>query len=239
MILAALAIGGCVGGVRFATAPTGFDHAGHGKRDLACTDCHAGAKTAAEAGMPPVTFCTDCHDPSSNVPKRIQESIESLKTSLAVKAYPGPSVKGPTYGDVKFDHAKHAKANVECATCHPGVATPGPTNPNPEGPLSMQQCVSCHKEKGASTDCATCHAVIRKDQKPPSHERDWIRQHGPISRVADRTVAAERCDTCHSRSSCDECHQREAPRDHGESWRVATHGLQASMDRTRCLACHR
>jgi hypothetical protein len=234
-----LALAGCVGAVRLATAPTGFDHAGHGKRDLGCTDCHATAKSAAAAGMPAVSFCTDCHDPKEKPPKRITDSIESYRTALARQAYPSGAVRGLSASDVIFDHKKHDAAKVDCVVCHAGVTTAGPTSPNPSGPLAMSRCVKCHEERGASTDCATCHKVLRKDTKPPSHERGWLLQHGPTSRIADRANPVERCDTCHARSDCDQCHAQNPPRDHTNPFRVATHGLSASMDRSRCMSCHR
>lgn len=235
LVGAAIVAAGCLATVRLAREATGFDHAAHAKRDLSCLDCHADAKTKPLASLPTVAQCTECHDPKTEKPATVKV-VTDFGTALAAKRFPSTDVRGPSYGDVKFDHAKHAAANVDCTKCHAG-ADKGAT-PQPDGPLGMSQCMSCHKERGASNDCATCHEKRRQDERPPNHTPIWPLHHGPVSRAPDAKLAAEKCNLCHTESSCTQCHERNAPRDHNQTWRVATHGLSASMDRSRCLACH-
>jgi hypothetical protein len=56
---------------------------------------------------------------------------------------------------VRFDHAPHIRAKVECSTCHGDIAqqTVAQRNVN----MTMGFCVNCHTERKASNDCLTCH----------------------------------------------------------------------------------
>jgi hypothetical protein len=56
---------------------------------------------------------------------------------------------------IYFSHKRHVKAGVECATCHGDVA--GMKRVRRVNELIMGWCVSCHRVRGASRDCATCH----------------------------------------------------------------------------------
>jgi hypothetical protein len=56
---------------------------------------------------------------------------------------------------IYFSHKRHVKAGVECATCHGDVA--GMNRVRRVNELAMGWCVSCHRVRGASRDCATCH----------------------------------------------------------------------------------
>ena len=56
---------------------------------------------------------------------------------------------------VKFNHAPHVRANVDCATCHGNIG--GGTVAQVNVKLSMGFCVNCHNEKKAPVDCLTCH----------------------------------------------------------------------------------
>jgi len=56
---------------------------------------------------------------------------------------------------VRFNHAPHVRAKVECATCHGDVAKQ--TVAERVVDHTMGFCVSCHQAKKASNDCLTCH----------------------------------------------------------------------------------
>ena len=56
---------------------------------------------------------------------------------------------------VRFNHAPHIRANVDCATCHGNVAQQTVAERNVD--LNMGFCVNCHRQKQASNDCLTCH----------------------------------------------------------------------------------
>lgn len=56
---------------------------------------------------------------------------------------------------VRFNHAPHIRANVECATCHGNVGEQTIAQRNVD--LHMGFCVTCHRANDAPTDCLTCH----------------------------------------------------------------------------------
>ena len=56
---------------------------------------------------------------------------------------------------VRFNHAPHIRANVECSTCHGDIANQTVAQRNVN--LHMGYCVSCHREKNAPNECITCH----------------------------------------------------------------------------------
>ena len=57
--------------------------------------------------------------------------------------------------NVKFNHAPHMRAKVECATCHGNVGEQTVAQRNVEHTMGF--CVNCHNERKAPIDCLTCH----------------------------------------------------------------------------------
>ena len=56
---------------------------------------------------------------------------------------------------VRFEHAPHIRAKVECSTCHGDQAAQ--TVAERAVNMDMAFCVNCHKTRQASNDCLTCH----------------------------------------------------------------------------------
>jgi c(7)-type cytochrome triheme protein len=59
--------------------------------------------------------------------------------------------------NVYFSHTAHVRfASMACTSCHQDVRelTSPPTIVRV---FSMTECLTCHTEKGASTDCLSCH----------------------------------------------------------------------------------
>jgi hypothetical protein len=56
---------------------------------------------------------------------------------------------------VRFNHAPHIRANVECSTCHGDVGKG--TVATRAVDLNMGFCVTCHRQKNAPNECITCH----------------------------------------------------------------------------------
>ena len=61
----------------------------------------------------------------------------------------------PEEAHVKFNHAPHIRAKVECATCHGNIAEQTVAQRNVT--LTMGKCVTCHTDRQAPVDCLTCH----------------------------------------------------------------------------------
>ena len=56
---------------------------------------------------------------------------------------------------IRFNHAPHIRAGVNCETCHGDLAQM--TVAERVVDHKMGFCINCHKQKGASNECITCH----------------------------------------------------------------------------------
>lgn len=135
------------------TQPIAFTHEVHLKNGMQCVSCHTGVTQGPDAGLPSVAFCMACHqvvDPTNPQIKKL--------TAYYNKGQEPPWQ--PVYWfypmeHVHFQHAPHIHAGVACSVCHGDLAqqTVAVRSRN----LTMNFCLACHKQKGASVDCTTCH----------------------------------------------------------------------------------
>jgi hypothetical protein len=134
--------------------PIEFPHDVHVAQGLTCTDyCHEGATKAPVAGLPSIKTCMICHAAIATDRPRIQQlaALEAKGQDLAWQRVYGYTNEA----HVRFDHAPHIRAQVECSTCHGAIAQQTVAQRNVD--LTMGFCVNCHKERQASNDCLTCH----------------------------------------------------------------------------------
>jgi hypothetical protein len=134
--------------------PIEFPHNVHVKRKIACTAyCHENVKTGPVAGLPGLRTCMLCHNSMARDRPRIQQIAEMRKKGIDLA---WQRVFGyPDEAHVRFNHAPHIRANVECATCHGNIAEQTVAQRNVE--MTMGFCVNCHRERKASLDCLACH----------------------------------------------------------------------------------
>lgn len=135
--------------------PLAFSHATHVKgEEIRCKDCHEG-EDRAQAGFPPVKSCGDCHsEPEGEHPDE-PKVREYLKEKREI---PWVAVTRNA-GHVYFSHRVHVRlAGLGCEDCHGLVEdwTEPPRFPVPNL-VSMDACIDCHEEKGATLDCQACH----------------------------------------------------------------------------------
>ena len=134
--------------------PLEFPHNIHAGKQIACTEyCHEAVSTGPEAGLPSVRTCLVCHNTIATDRPRIRQLT-------AMRARGEDFVWERVYGyapqaHVRFNHAPHIRAGVECTMCHGNIA--GGTVAARNVDLNMGFCVNCHNEKKASIDCLTCH----------------------------------------------------------------------------------
>ena len=134
--------------------PIAFPHNVHVAKGLKCTEyCHASATKGPIAGLPSVETCMICHSAIATDRPLIQKitAIEAQHLDLSWQRVYGYSAQA----HVRFNHAPHIRANVDCATCHGDVAKQ--TVAERVVDHNMGFCVNCHKTKNASNDCLTCH----------------------------------------------------------------------------------
>jgi hypothetical protein len=133
--------------------PFPFSHQIHLEKQLVCTDCHEGVERGPRAGLPSVNTCMICHSQIATDRPLIQQ--------LAAMQEKGVDLAWQRVYDyqreahVRFDHAPHIRAKVECSTCHGNQAQQQVAVRAVN--MDMGFCVNCHREKQASNDCLTCH----------------------------------------------------------------------------------
>lgn len=132
--------------------PIAFPHSFHvSELGLDCAFCHRNAARTVEAGIPSVEQCMFCH----SVVGAGNPEIEKLRTAWADqkpiqwrRVYRAPDT-------VRFTHEPHIRSQVACSACHGQVEKM--TVARAAGPLGMAQCLACHRQRGAPTDCSYCH----------------------------------------------------------------------------------
>jgi hypothetical protein len=136
--------------------PIEFPHKIHTFNEIGmeCQECHSGVQRGTRAGIPSVNFCMTCHE---NIGDASDPRIQSLRAyAKRGEDMPWQRVFGFfEESHVRFNHAPHILAKVECTTCHGDLTEM--TVARRVVDLTMGFCINCHKQKGASNDCLTCH----------------------------------------------------------------------------------
>ena len=134
--------------------PIEFPHNVHVAKKIACTEyCHESVTMGPVAGLPSVRTCMICHDAIAVDRPRIQQitAMRARGLDLAWQRVYGY----PATAHVKFNHAPHIRAQVECTTCHGDIGEQTVAQRNVD--LNMGFCVTCHSARNVSIDCLTCH----------------------------------------------------------------------------------
>jgi hypothetical protein len=138
-----------------AEQPIPFPHKTHvEKAMLKCTDyCHETVTKGPRAGLPSVKTCMICHDSIATDRPLVQKVADYSKRGIDI---PWQRVYGFTQEDhVRFDHAPHLRAKVDCSTCHGEVAKQIVAQRTINHTMGF--CIDCHRSRQASNDCLTCH----------------------------------------------------------------------------------
>lgn len=141
--------------------PIYFDHSIHVQNaGMDCMFCHRTAAQGVTAGYPDVQLCMACHI----VVGAGQPEIEKVRQAW-VEQRPIDWVRIHRMPDhVRFVHEAHItfftrQENVApsavCATCHGDVAAMAKVEQVRS--LKMGDCVDCHRQYSAPTDCTACH----------------------------------------------------------------------------------
>lgn len=136
-----------------AEQPIAYSHKIHIEHGLQCLDCHSGADTGARATIPSVSKCMLCH---AKIATGNPEVKKVADFAAARREIPWERVYGfEAAALVKFQHAPHTRAGVQCARCHGDMTQAATAQPLVKH--NMGTCLSCHRQNHASEDCATCH----------------------------------------------------------------------------------
>lgn len=132
--------------------PVAFPHDTHaGTLQIDCQFCHRTVTKGAEAGIPSVEQCMFCHTTIGQGKPEIEKVRQASQNGDPIewkRVHRLPD-------HVQFFHAPHIAAGFTCSTCHGDVATMQKVGQ--VRPLKMADCVNCHRDNNAPTDCATCH----------------------------------------------------------------------------------
>jgi hypothetical protein len=133
--------------------PIQFTHKVHLANQLQCVYCHTGVDQGPDATIPGTNFCMTCHI-------AIATDKPEIKKLAAFQARGEDVPWQRVYGfepsaHVKFNHAPHIRAGVDCATCH-GDMTKQTVAVRAVN-QTMGFCITCHEQKKVPIDCITCH----------------------------------------------------------------------------------
>ena len=134
------------------TQPIEFSHAVHsGAVRIECVFCHRGAATGAAALLPSVEQCMFCH----SVVGRGRPEVEKVRSAWDQKQ-PITWVRVHRLPDlVHFFHYPHIQSGFDCSTCHGNVQQMARVRQVRS--LNMGDCVGCHRQNNAATECGKCH----------------------------------------------------------------------------------
>lgn len=132
--------------------PVPFSHKTHaGANGIGCTACHVFAARGPVAGIPSAQRCYGCHRFVDKQKPNVQKVDKAFLDGAPLEWARVHRVPDHVY----FTHERHIAAGLQCAQCHGAVETMDVMHQ--VSPLTMGWCVDCHRAKGASTDCWTCH----------------------------------------------------------------------------------
>ena len=125
-----------------------------------CTFCHRNVDKEAAASVPATGLCMTCPSDVGDGLTGIEKMRDLYSDGRSIKWVRVHRV--PDH--VHFVHEAHIRYFTEkegietsqvCSTCHGEVAKMDKVKQVEN--LKMGDCVNCHKENNAPTDCVTCH----------------------------------------------------------------------------------
>lgn len=132
--------------------PIHYSHKIHaGTLKIPCKNCHTNPDPGELMGVPKVSACMGCHTSVKTDSPEIQKLAAFAKNGREPKWVRVYEI--PTF--VMFSHRAHLTAGNTCQECHGQVAERDQLFR--EADITMGGCMTCHKNKSASNDCAFCH----------------------------------------------------------------------------------
>lgn len=135
--------------------PVAFNHQLHVvDNGLSCSDCHEFYSTETFSGLPEAETCGFCHlDGEEGSTAEEKKLIQLLEEGAPLKWT--PLFVQPSH--VFYSHRRHVEvAKLDCSVCHGQIAE-SKSPPRWVRQLTMDDCINCHEQQNARTDCTTCH----------------------------------------------------------------------------------
>lgn len=134
--------------------PVSYNHKKHLTLKIDCSACHMGSREGDKAGIPGVEVCSLCHIQGRELPNTPPELLGFIQEK---KEIPWEQIhKLPDH--VKFSHRMHVSiAKLDCKECHGDMNEKEKAVTKQAIPVTMDNCVKCHRAKQVTTDCLGCH----------------------------------------------------------------------------------
>lgn len=226
-----------VGGEPTVDALPTLAHSAHLEKGLECADCHQPEGEDTEPTIPDAEICQECHEDPSQSSERAQAYFAAALLPDGTRRFP----KRWKTQDVDPKHTRHAAAGIACAACH-GEASAEPFIKPRSVPL-MNACVTCHKERNAPAECATCHTKITEKAHPfelhhAQDQRGCLDCHDPQDRDRLRLANGTRVKFEESYRLCGQCHGPKL-----RDWKLGLHGKRTGewngqREYLLCAHCH-
>jgi cytochrome c553 len=133
--------------------PIAFSHATHAEI-TECVTCHEFFSEREHSGLPNLSVCLVCHED----PQTDGHEEEKIRRLAEAGGYDVFRKLFRLADHAYYSHRRHVSiADIECATCHGGIAE---TEEPPQRPLvdiTMEFCVDCHERDGLESQCTDCH----------------------------------------------------------------------------------
>jgi len=144
-------IAGCEGTNK---QPISFNHKRHVDMGVGCDTCHIFVKEQSFAGLPDIERCLICHAAAITKSPEEEKIRDFKKRGIELRWTRLTDLPGHVY----FSHRRHVGiAGLDCRGCHGNIAET--TRPPRKAlmSLTMNDCIGCHKNRNAKTDCIYCH----------------------------------------------------------------------------------
>ena len=154
--------------------PIAFPHPSHVDMGMDCLFCHRMAATERVASVPPVEQCYFCHQIIARGSEEAGKVITAFQNGEPInwvrvhrlpdhvrfvhEAHVNFFSQEANYASVKGEYdltQQESYASSTCAICHGNVGAMQEVRQ--VNALKMGNCVDCHREWSAPTDCTTCH----------------------------------------------------------------------------------
>jgi hypothetical protein len=226
------------GGEPVADTGPAIPHALHVGRGIECGDCHFPDDEEAGPKIPSREACDTCHGDPAKLSENAKAYFAKVTAADGTTTFPHRW----KVEDLKFDHVRHLKADVKCASCHGEPADTPFVKPKPVA--LMQRCVACHEQAKKPVACETCH----EKQSGKAHANIVLRhaedQRGCLDchdqEDRDRLQLANGTTIPFSESFrlCGQCHGTQF-----RDWKVGLHGKRTGAWNGRreyrlCVHCH-
>lgn len=134
--------------------PISFNHRKHVQDNgLACSTCHQDYDKEAFAGLPTAEVCAFCHLEPQGKSAEERKLVRLLQKGAPLEWK--PLFLEPPH--VYYSHRRHVVAGkIDCSVCHGAIGQSLEPPPRVRR-LRMQDCIDCHRLRGAPTDCTVCH----------------------------------------------------------------------------------